>query len=197
MSFIEWLTREDKQWFLWIQAHLTGSVIDPVMVLARNPLTWIPLYAFILYWIFRTDKKLAFRFILLSLVVFGLGDYSAANWIKPAVGRVRPCYDPDVMGVLRGLIDCGGRYSFPSNHACNHFSLATFWFLSIRLISGRRWYWLWAWAVLVCFAQVYVGKHFPLDVIGGAIYGTCLGLAGYWAFRKWTAKAPSSGYKQA
>ena len=64
----------------------------------------------------------------------------------------------------------------PSNHAANHFGLATFWYFSIRAINGRKWSWLWLWAALICYAQVYVGKHYPFDVLVGGIVGTLTGL---------------------
>ncbi|TDW96102.1 phosphatase PAP2 family protein [Dinghuibacter silviterrae] len=185
MTFVKWLLHADKQCFSFIQTHLTAAWLDPVMMLIRNPLTWIPLYAFILYWILRNDPKASIRFILLTLIAVGITDYTAASLFKPLFGRVRPCYDPDVMGLLRGLINCGGLYSFPSNHATNHFCMAAFWFGSVRSLKGKRWYWLWAWAALVCFAQVYVGKHFPLDVTVGAIYGMAVGAGAAWVFRQW------------
>lgn len=185
MTVADWLVRADKQCFTFIQTHLTAVWLDPVMLLIRNPLTWIPLYAFLLYWILKNDRKAAIRFILLSLIAVGLTDYTASTFLKPLFHRSRPCYDPDVMGLLRGLINCGGLYSFPSNHATNHFCLAALWFGAVRAIKGKRWYWLWAWAALICFAQVYVGKHFLLDVICGAIYGTTIGSGGAWVFRKW------------
>jgi membrane-associated phospholipid phosphatase len=184
MPLVEWLISADKQCFRFIQLHLTGAWLDPVMMLIRNPLTWIPLYAFMLYWILRNDRKSAIRFILLTLITVGITDYTASEWLKPLFGRWRPCYDPEMQGLLRGLITCGGLYSFPSNHATNHFCMAAFWFGAVWRIKGKKWYWLWAWAALVCFAQVYVGKHFPLDVLGGAIYGTTIGSGGAWLFRQ-------------
>ncbi len=86
---------------------------------------------------------------------------------------------------LRGLIDCGGLYSMPSNHAANHFALATFWYFSIRAINGRKWPWLWLWAALICYAQVYVGKHYPGDVLVGAIVGILTGLGMFRLFEYW------------
>jgi membrane-associated phospholipid phosphatase len=148
-----------------------------------SPLTWIPVYIFVLYWILKNDRKAAFRFVLLSLIIVGITDLTAASFIKPWVGRWRPCYDPDTMGYLRDLIGCGGLFSFPSNHATNHFCLAVFWFGAVNHIKGHRWYWLFVWAALVCYGQVYVGKHFPLDVFAGAIYGSMIGAAGLWVFQ--------------
>jgi undecaprenyl-diphosphatase len=87
------------------------------------------------------------------------------------------------MPYLRDLISCGGWFSFPSNHATNHFGLAAFWFGAIWRIKGQKWYWLWAWALLICFGQVYVGKHFPLDILAGALYGITIATGSLWIFR--------------
>lgn len=185
MTFVEWLVRTDKQCFIFIQTHLTSPFADPVMLVIRNPLTWIPVYVFMLYWILKNDRKQAILFILLSAITVGITDYSASSWLKPIFGRLRPCYDPDTLPYLRNLLSCGGQFSFPSNHATNHFALAAFWFCAIRHIKGQKWYWLWVWAALVCAGQVYVGKHFPMDVGVGAVYGTFFGLGGFWVFRNW------------
>jgi len=64
----------------------------------------------------------------------------------------------------------------PSTHATNHFGLATFWFMVIKHTLDQKWFWLWVWAFIVCYAQVYVGVHFPGDVFIGALLGTAIGL---------------------
>jgi membrane-associated phospholipid phosphatase len=187
MTLVEWLIRTDKQCFIFIQTHLAGPYADPVMLVIRNPLTWIPVYMFMLYWILKNDRKQAVQFILLSVITVSITDYTASEWLKPLFGRLRPCYDPDTLPYLRGLISCGGQFSFPSNHATNHFGLATFWFGAIWRIKGKRWYWLWAWAFLICAGQVYVGKHFPLDILAGSLYGITIGMGSVWLFRNWVS----------
>jgi undecaprenyl-diphosphatase len=190
MPIVEWLIQADKRCFIFIQTHLTNSGLDRVMLLCRDPWTWTPLYAFMLYWIFKNNRRQALSFILLTLIAVSIADYTAAQWLKPLFGRWRPCYDPETLPYLRGLISCGGLFSFPSNHATNHFAMASFWFGVVRQSTGKRWYWLWCWALLVCAAQVYVGKHFLLDVLAGSLYGTGIGTAGVWLFRRWPLIKP-------
>ena len=190
MSIVEWLIHADKQCFIFIQTHLTSTYLDPVMLFIRNPLTWIPLYGFMLYWILKNDPGRSVSFILLTLITVGITDYTASEWIKPFFGRLRPCYDPDTSPYLRELISCGGLFSFPSNHATNHFGLAAFWFGAIWHIKREKWRWLWFWAALVCLAQVYVGKHFLMDILVGSLYGTSLGSISVWMFRKWPSLRP-------
>jgi membrane-associated phospholipid phosphatase len=185
MQFIEWLKHVDKKAFSFIQTHLTATWLDAIMLVIRNPYTWIPLYVFMLYWALRTGKTTALKFICCTLVCFAITDFSSAHIFKPLFERVRPCYDVDTVGVIRGIIGCGGKYSFPSSHAANHFGLATFWYYSVYLLKRQKWQLLWVWAVLVSFAQVYVGVHFPLDIAGGTILGIVTGLGLAKIFETW------------
>jgi membrane-associated phospholipid phosphatase len=185
MEFFAWLDQLDKNIFTAIQEQLGVAWLDSAMLLLRNATTWIPLYLFVLLWIFKNASPHAVSFIVLTIITFAFCDFVSASVLKPLVGRLRPCYDTDVASTVRGLIGCGGRFSFPSSHAANHFGLATFWFLAIRHITGKRWFWLWLWAASVCFAQVYVGKHFPLDVLGGALLGVVVGLLAASVFKNW------------
>jgi undecaprenyl-diphosphatase len=176
MPLLSWLENWDRILFVLVQHDSDSAVLDTIMQIIREPLTWVPLYGFMAYYAFRVGKRSQFgAFILLSVVTFAITDSLTAQILKPLFERPRPCHDPQLQNYLRGLVDCGGLYSMPSNHAANHFGLATFWYFSIRAINGRKWSWLWLWAVLICYAQVYVGKHYPGDVLIGAIVGTLTG----------------------
>ena len=185
MSLLDWLDHLDKSLFVLIQHDSDHSIMDAVMPLLRDPYTWIPLYVFMLCYIIFTNKNKAVLFILLSVLAFAITDSLAAQVLKPLFGRLRPCHDPGMQQLVRSVIDCGGLYSMPSNHAANHFGLAAFWFFSIRSITGRKWHWLWFWAAAVCYAQVYVGKHYPFDVLVGAAIGYLTGLCTYRLFVFW------------
>lgn len=185
MEIIQWLVAIDKALFILIHSDGALPPIDGLMKGLRNAFTWIPLYAFILYWVFRYGKKFAWQFILLSIVTFAITDYTSASILKPALSRIRPCYDPALQDIIRGLVGCGGEFSFPSSHASNHFGLAAFWFYSIYLIKGKKWHWLWVWALIIGYAQVYVGKHYPIDIIGGAVFGYVTGTLLAIIFERW------------
>ncbi len=186
---MKWLDTVDKQLFTFIHHGLANGFFDVAMPFLRNPLTWIPLYAFLLFWLLRYHIKYAIKFILLSVATVGFTDYVAASVIKPLVGRLRPCHAPDLQPIIRHVVDCGGQLSFPSNHASNHFGMAAFWFFAILSMTGKKWYWLWFWAALICFAQVYVGVHYPFDVTAGAIFGSAAGVSSAWIFKKWARPA--------
>jgi undecaprenyl-diphosphatase len=180
MSILQSLENLDRTLFVLINRDLNISFLDPFMLLLRNPDTWIPLYVFMAFWSYFRLKKKAWGFVLFTLLTVSITDPVTAFLFKPFFERLRPCQEPSLEGIVRILHGCAGKYSFPSNHAANHFGLASFWFAAIRKLTGQKWYWLWLWAFLICYAQVYIGKHYPGDVLAGGLFG---GLVGTLAFR--------------
>lgn len=104
---------------------------------------------------------------------------------KHVFQRLRPCDDPMFASSVRLLLKyCAAGYSFISNHAANHFGLATFFYFTLRNYLPK-WTWIaWLWAFAIGYAQIYVGIHFPLDVVGGAVLGILFGLAMAMFFNK-------------
>src|SRR5581483_8113640 len=185
MQLLEWLDHVDKVAFTFIHRSFNAGWLDAIMLFLREPAVWIPLYAFMLYWALRQDKPTAIKFICLTILCFAITDYTSASILKFYFERLRPCYDEDTVKIIRGIIGCGGKYSFPSSHASNHFGLATFWFYSIHFLTRQKWHWLWWWAFLIGLAQVYIGKHFPLDIAGGAALGFGTGWLLFKLFEAW------------
>ncbi|WP_343303515.1 phosphatase PAP2 family protein [Chitinophaga niabensis] len=175
MNWKDWLQNFDENLFIHIHDIGTSEYLDPFMLLLRNALTWVPLYLFVLIYLIKYRRNKALFFLIGTLITFAIADYGSASILKPLFQRVRPCYNEDLEGHLRHIIGCGGRYGFPSSHASNHFALAAFWFWSFRYMGIRNWYWVWVWAFMIGYAQVYVGKHYPLDILGGAIFGLITG----------------------
>ncbi|MBL7697161.1 MAG: phosphatase PAP2 family protein [Chitinophagaceae bacterium] len=185
LTIKETLLRLDRELFTFIHQTASSPLLDWFFLGLRHELTWIPLYAFILYWATRYHRAMLWKFIFLSLVTFAITDFTSSSILKPLLMRERPCYDSHLQDVIRNIIGCGGRYGLPSSHASNHFGIGSFWFFTISWMGNRRWYWLWFWAFIICYAQVYVGKHFPGDVILGAILGTCVGILTATLFKRW------------
>ena len=185
MDTLNWLYQVDKELFTLINVKGAVPALDGFFKLLRTDTTWIPLYAFMLYWLIRYAKPFAIPFIAISLVCFGLTDFISASIIKPHFQRLRPCFNPELQPIIRSLVDCGGQFSMPSSHASNHFGFATFWFSAIYLMKGKKWWWLWIWALLVCYAQVYVGKHYPFDTLVGALLGLIIGAMMAVLFKQW------------
>ena len=188
-QLIQFLVRVDKSIFIFINSTLHRNWLDGLMVLMRNPYTWVPLYLYLMYRVYKLEPKILLPFLIASLATFAITDYSSASIIKPLVGRLRPCFDYTLINHIRIVDGCGGRYSFPSSHASNHFGLAAVWYWMILFLKKEKWNWVWWWAGIICFAQVYVGKHFPMDMVGGAILGLTAGtmiakLFEYWYKRR-------------
>jgi membrane-associated phospholipid phosphatase len=178
------LLQLDRYLFHIINHDLSNPFFDWLMPLMRNPKFWIPLYLFIIiFCIWRYKKQGVILVVLLALAV-GFADFTSASIIKKNVDRVRPCRDAVVSPTVISRVPCGTGYSFPSTHATDHFAIAVF--LSCLFFKRRKWVLpvTLLWAAIICFAQVYVGVHFPLDVICGAIYGALVGWLFAWGFRK-------------
>lgn len=180
MGLIHWLSEIDSNLFSWVHHSASMPILDPVFLMLRNASTWIPLYLYLLYWVIRYHRNYSIPFIVLSIAVFASGDLLSARLFKPLFERPRPCYSETLAPIIRNLIPCGGYYSLPSSHATNHFALAGFWFMTIKTLNLQKHYTLFAWAAVIGYAQVYVGKHYPLDILAGAVLGLCIG----WAFSK-------------
>ncbi|MEO6631312.1 MAG: phosphatase PAP2 family protein, partial [Mucilaginibacter sp.] len=124
--------------------------------------------------IYKYKKQGVIIIILLALAA-GFADFTSASIVKQVIKRARPCRDVVVSKTDIVRVGCGTGYSFPSTHATDHFAMA--FFLIMLFHKKWRWIWLWGifWAGTICFAQVYVGVHFPLDVTCGALYGILVG----------------------
>lgn len=177
----------DHQLFDFVNQSLAHPWLDAVLPAVRHKLTWVPLYVFMVGLLYRAYGLRRTLYLLLCVaVVLAVADQLAATVLKPWVGRLRPCAEPAVADHARALVGCGGRFSFPSNHATNHFALATL--LNLTWLRNRPAGWRWAllgWAALICFAQVYVGKHYPGDVVGGGLLGAGLAWLGTYCYRRW------------
>ena len=163
----------DESLFHIINSLGQNAFFDWLMPFWRNKLTWIPLYIFLIG-IVLYQLKIKGLYLLLALgLTIGISDTLSSKIIKKTVKRERPCRNVNLLEV-RSLVHCGGGYSFTSSHATNHFAVAAFLIFLTGGIFGKWRYLLWVWAALVAYAQVYVGVHYPLDVICGGILGVLI-----------------------
>jgi undecaprenyl-diphosphatase len=186
MSFIRWLNNVDHSLFYYINNKFTYSPLNELMLILREAFTWIPVYLFFLLFFYSNCRKYFVPIVILTMLTFALSDFTSATIIKPLIGRLRPCHDPTLSFEVNNIAGCGGIFSMPSSHATNHFGLSTFWFLIIRELLNRKWYWLWLWAFIIGYAQIFVGVHFPGDIITGAILGIGFGYLNFYLFNRWT-----------
>lgn len=181
---METLLQFDESLFFIINHDWHTAWLDVLMPFWRNKLFWIPLYIFLVSFSILNFKKQGLYFIFAALITVGMADSVSSQLIKKTVQRERPCNQEDMRSQVKLLIRCGSGYSFTSSHAANHFALATFISLTLGgIIKGIR-IPLFLWAGIISFAQVYVGVHFPLDVISGGILGIFIG----WIVAKFFSK---------
>lgn len=151
---------------------------DFLMPVITDKYTGIPIYLAILVILFRkVDMKKLLIAVAAILVTFALCDSLSVALFKETFQRLRPGWDPQIMDQVRMLEYKGGQYGFVSSHAANLFGLAT---ITSLLIKNRIYTVLiFFWAALVGYSRIYVGKHFPADVVCGAIFGMIVGYLVY------------------
>lgn len=172
---LELLKYWDLQSILWLNDK-HNVFFDFVMYWASNKFIWIPLYVFFLYLLIKNFKRNAiWLFLTIAILILCADQFSVG--LKFYFQRLRPCHEPDLEGLIH-LINkkCGGSFGFVSSHASNHFAIATF--LSLIFKNTYKYFTIpiYLWATLIAYSRIYLGVHYPGDVIGGAILGILLGL---------------------
>lgn len=179
------LAELDHALFFLINRDTSNGFFDLLMPWLREPLLWIPVYVFLLGLLIYKKRKKAWIGILAVALSVTLADQLASGVFKPLFQRPRPCHHQglDQEVILRKESGCGGPYGFASSHAANHFAISLFMIGMLSLSWKKTGFWLLLlWPILISFAQVYVGVHFPGDTLAGAILGVfaawlCLYLA--------------------
>jgi membrane-associated phospholipid phosphatase len=172
----QWLLSQDQLLFIKINTVWTNSFLDTVYPFWRDPYTWAPLYLFLVVFIFQNFGWKSWTWLAFFLLTFAITDQLSSHFIKYWVNRPRPCQD-DLMGpYVRELLGrCPGNPSFPSSHATNHFGLAFFLYFTLKPYIKNWGYFFFFWAATISYGQIYVGVHYPSDVLGGAIIGSFVG----------------------
>lgn len=174
----------DSELFLKIHRGLSNDFFDVMMPLMRNRFFWAPLYIFIIAFCIKQYQKRGYYMIGMLLVTFAMGDLIASRIIKPLVGRIRPCNEISLANEIIHRVPCGSGYSFPSSHATNHFAIAIF----LILLFYKQWKPILplglVWAFIISFAQIYVGVHYPIDTLCGALLGLCIGSFTFYLYQK-------------
>ena len=166
----------DKNLFERINGQWHNEFFDLCLPLVRSPQLWIPLYLFLLIFVAMNMPKNKWWWILFAAILPVVTNYVSSDIIKEHIIRLRPCNDPEMASALRFLLSYRPQSSsFTSSHATNHFGLATFFYFTLRDVFGKKALLFFVWAFIIIYAQVYVGVHYPLDVVCGGITGFTIG----------------------
>ena len=182
---MERLLELDKKFFVLINAKWSSPVLDNSLPLLRHQMIWGPFYLFMLLLVLFNFRKTGIWWVLFAAATAGLTNIVSSDFIKENIMRLRPCNDPDMAANLRFLVSYRPQSSsFTSSHAANHFGLATFFFFTLKKHIGNTAWVFFAWAFIIVYAQVYVGVHYPLDVIAGGLVGLLFGYLSAKSFNK-------------
>ena len=175
--FPESIQQFDEWLFLLINNKWGNTFFDVIMPPVRDKFFWIPLYAIIAIWLTYKFKWKGITLILLLGANFALSDQLSSAVVKPAVGRIRPCNDPQFQSSVTLRIEkCGAGKSFTSSHATNTFAFAVLLSLLLRKKYPKIVAPALFWATLVSYAQIYVGVHYPIDILAGALLGSLISI---------------------
>lgn len=176
MSLLDKIIRFDKELMVLLNGMGTESW-DQFWLLATNQLSWIPLYLLFLYLGFKSmDWKKGLALVILAAILVTFSDQFTV-FLKDFFERLRPNRDPSINGIIR-ILKNNKSFSFVSGHATTSMAVSLFMYLTFKKNYPYT-YLFFIWPLMFAYSRIYIGVHFPLDVLCGALLGVGIGYAFY------------------
>lgn len=185
MSFVDWLLLQDTKVFLFLNG-LHTPLLDGFMYIISKVWVWIPLYLAVVAFIIKKWKMEAI-WIILSIVLCVVLTDQLTNLTKAFFERLRPSHEPALKGLVHHVNGyLSGNFSFVSGHSSNVFGFAL---LSSLILKQKVYTWvIFFWAAMVAYSRIYLGVHYPLDILGGIVLGMGVALIIYTILRAFQKK---------
>lgn len=185
---LEFIQNIDKSLFLIINGW-HNFIADEIMFFVSLRIVWLPLYLFIAFLLVKRYKRNALYIILFAIMLIVVTDKITVILFKNTVMRLRPCHEPSLQAIIHLVKGyCGGKYGFISSHAANSFALIIFLRKYIKF-SKYLFPLLIFWALMICYSRIYLGVHYPIDVITGILFGSFMGWFASYIFCRLYAKS--------
>ena len=175
MDLLQKILETDTNLFLFLNG-INSDYWDTIMILITSKEVWIPFYIAILFFTFKRYRGKALLILIFLGITILLSDQLSVL-IKETVQRLRPVHDPRIQHLVHNVFRKGGLYSFVSSHATNTFGVFFFAYPVFRKKSFTLL--LLFWAIIVSYSRIYLGVHYPLDIIGGVALGAIIGILIY------------------
>lgn len=145
-----------------------------------SKILWVPLYLLLFYLTYLKFKWRVFTVGIFIGLLFLIGDQTSVKLFKDVFERLRPCHNSEITNMVHIINGhCGGQYGFVSSHATNSFALTVFIGFLLKKHYRFMFPMMLFWAALVSYSRIYVGVHFPADILGGAVLGSAVGFLVY------------------
>lgn len=174
---MEDLLELDRKIFLELNSSFRDPWLDQLMMFMTTTAAWIPLYLFLIYLLIRNYRKQTWLILIAIGLTILFADQFTSSVMKPFFERLRPSHEPSIAERVF-IVDeyRGGKFGFASSHAANTFGIATLMWVALKVY--RPWIaLLFLWPLTVGYTRIYLGVHYPGDIVGGFFVGFVSALA--------------------